>query len=193
MPRMLYRPYTQASRPYAYMLVRTSGDAVSLAGSVRRAVATVDADLPVSDIKTLDRVIAESVLGLSYVAVMMAVLGAMALVLACVGVYGVMAYAVTERTREIGIRVALGARRGQVLRMVIAGGMLVTGVGLAAGFAMSMVLARVFSSLIFGVSATDWQTFGGISLALAAAAFAACYLPARRAMRIDPTVALRYE
>jgi putative ABC transport system permease protein len=114
-------------------------------------------------------------------------------VLACVGVYGVMAYTVSERTREIGIRMALGAERVDVLRMVMGRGMVVTAAGLAIGFAIAIALARLLSSLIFGISATDWHIFLGIPLALAAAALAASYVPARRATRVDPVIALRYE
>jgi putative ABC transport system permease protein len=104
-----------------------------------------------------------------------------------------MAYTVSERTREIGIRMALGAERVDVLRMVMRRGIVVTAAGLAIGFAIAFMLARILSSLIFGVSATDWQIFFGISLALAAAALTASYVPARRATRVDPVIALRYE
>jgi putative ABC transport system permease protein len=189
----VYRPYRQTSSPYTYLAVRASGDPMRLVPAIRLQMATLDAELPVSEIKTLDRVISESVLGLSYVAVMMTVLGVIAVVLACVGVYGVMSYTVSERTREIGIRIALGAEWTDVLRAVIARSMLVTAAGMAMGFVVSVLLARVLASLIFGVSATDWQTFGGISLALAASALFASYVPARRATRVDPVIALRYE
>jgi predicted permease len=189
----VYRPYMQTGRPYAYLALRTTGDPLALVAGARHRIATMDAELPVFEVKTLEKVISESVLGLSYVAVMMTVLGGIALLLACVGVYGVMSYAVSERTREIGIRIALGAERTDVLRMVIGRGMVVTGIGLSIGFALSLMLARLLASFIFGVSATDWQIFGGISLALAAAAILACYIPARRAIRIDPVEALRYE
>ena len=189
----IYRPYTQVGRAWTYVALRTSGDPMALVAGVRHRIATLDAELPVFEAMTLEKVISESVLGLAYVAVMMTVLGAIALVLACVGVYGVMAYAVSERTREIGIRVALGAGRRDVLRMVIGRGVIVTGIGLSIGFVLSLALARLLASFIFGVSATDWQIFGGISLALAAAAITACYVPARRATGIDPVEALRYE
>lgn len=189
----IYRPYTQTGRPYTYVALRTSGDPLALISGVRQRIATVDSELPVFEVMTLEKVISESTIGLSYVALMMTVLGGIALVLACVGVYGVMAYAVSERTREIGIRIALGAERTDVLRMVIARGLVVTAVGLSIGFVVSLLLARLMASFIFGVSATDWQIFGGISLALAAAAILACYVPARRAMGVDPVEALRYE
>jgi putative ABC transport system permease protein len=192
-PPAIYRPYRQATQPYTYLALRSSGNPMQLVAAVRRQMATVDADLPLAEIKTLERVIFHSVLGLSYVAVMMAVLGAIALVLACVGVYGVMAYGVSERTREIGIRMALGAKRADVLRMIIGRGMLVTAAGLAIGFTISFPLAHLLASLIFGVSASDWPTFAGTSFALAAAAFLASYVPARRATKVDPMEALRHE
>jgi len=135
----------------------------------------------------------ESIVGLTYVAVMMTVLGAIALVLACVGVYGMMSYAVAERTHEIGIRMALGASRHQVLQLVVGRGALITGIGLAIGLSVSILMARVLSGLIFGVSAMDWTTFGGVSLALTAAAITASYIPARRATRVDPVIALRHD
>ena len=190
---VVYLPYRQSWWPSTYLAVRTAGDPLRLAPAVRSRIAAIDPELPVFEMKTLDRVISQSVLGLSYVAVMMTVVGAIALVLACVGVYGVMAYTVSERTREIGIRMALGAERVDVLRMVMGRGMVVTAAGLAIGFAIAFALARVLSSLIFGVSATDWQIFFGISLALAAAALTATYVPARRASRVDPVIALRHE
>jgi len=189
----IYRPYTQVGRPWTYVALRTSGDPLALVAGVRHQIAALDAELPVFDVMTLEKLISESVLGLSYVAVMMTVLGGIALVLACVGVYGVMAFAVSERTREIGIRMALGAERTDVLRLVIGRGLVVTAIGLSIGFVLSLMLARLLASFIFGVSATDWQVFGGISLALAAAAMLACYVPAQRAMGIDPVEALRYE
>jgi putative ABC transport system permease protein len=190
---VVYQPYRQSWWPSTYLAVRTNGDPLRLAPAVRSRIAAIDPELPVFEMKTLDRVISQSLLGLSYVAVMMTVVGTIALVLACVGVYGVMAYTVSARTREIGIRMALGAERVDVLRMVMGRGLVVTAAGLATGFAIAFVLARVLSSLIFGVSATDWEIFFGISLALAAAALAASYLPARRAARVDPVIALRYE
>jgi putative ABC transport system permease protein len=190
---VVYQPYRQSWWPSAYLAVRTNGDPLQLVPAVRSRIAAIDPELPVFEIKTLDRVISQSVLGLSYVAVIMTVVGAIALVLACVGVYGVMAYTVSERTREIGIRMALGAERVDVLRMVMGRGMVVTAAGLVIGFAIAFMLAHILSSLIFGVSATDWQIFFGISLALAAAALTASYVPARRATRVDPVIALRYE
>ena len=124
---------------------------------------------------------------------LMIILGLIALVLASVGVYGVMAYSVTERTHEIGIRMTLGAVQSDVLRLVMGKGLVLTGTGMVIGMAMSVGLAQLLASLIFGVSATDFSTFGGVAIALSTASLLACYIPARRAAKVDPMIALRYE
>ena len=189
----LYRPYLQAPQSSGFISLRCAADPVSFVAAVRGAIANVDPDLPLSEIKSLERVMKDSIIGLTYVAVMMTVLGIVALVLACVGVYGVMAYAVEERTHEIGIRLALGAEPGNVVRMVMGRSVLVTAIGLAIGLSVSMLMAHFLSKLIFGVSAMDWMTFGGVSAALTASALIASYVPARRATRVDPMLVLRNE
>jgi putative ABC transport system permease protein len=189
----IYFPYEQAPRQDSFIVVRTEGDPMASVARVRAGIGAVDPDQPVYEIKTMDRVISESVVGLSYVAAIMAVLGAIALVLAAVGVYGVMAYAVTERMHEIGVRMALGAQPREVLRLVLARGFFLTGLGMLIGLPVSFLLANVLASFIFGVGANDALVFSGISVFLAGIALAACYIPARRAMRLDPMVALRYE
>jgi len=189
----IYTSYDQDPRPYTYLSIRTSGDPAAIIPAVRSQIAGVDSEQPIFNVKTLERVISESVVGLSYVAVMMTVLGVIALVLASVGVYGVMAYSVTERTHEIGIRMTLGAGQSEVLRLVMGKGLILTGAGLVIGMTMSVGLAQLLASLIFGVSATDFTTFGAVALALATTSLLACYIPARRASRVDPMVALRYE
>jgi len=141
----------------------------------------------------MTRSIHDRALGLNYVATLMGIFGAIALFLSAIGVYGVMSYMVSEHTRDIGIRVALGASRGSILGAVFRRGLLVTGAGLAVGLPVAYGLARLLASLIFGVTATDAATFLGIPVALIAAAALAIYLPARRAIKIDPIVALRYE
>jgi putative ABC transport system permease protein len=189
----LYEPYTQAARADTYFMVRTSGDPNSLVATARQRIAAIDPDLPIYDVQPLDGVISDAMVGLGYVAVMMAVLGVIALVLACVGVYGVMSFSVAERTHEIGIRMALGAQRGEVLRLVLRHGLLLAGIALAIGLPLSLGLSRLLASLVFGVSATDPLTFVAVSALLLLVAIAACYFPARRAMRVDPVIALRYE
>jgi putative ABC transport system permease protein len=177
-PPVLYQSYRQAAEGWTTLAVRTHGDPMRVVTAVRSRVAKVDPDQPLAEIKTLDRVMTDSVLGLSYVAVMMTVLGVIALALSAIGVSGLMAYAVTERTHEIGVRLALGAQRDSVLRMLVGRGMLLAGIGLGIGLTGSIFIARLLSSLIFGVSATDWTTFGGVLAAMAAVSLAASYIPA---------------
>jgi putative ABC transport system permease protein len=189
----LYFPYQQSPHQFSYIAVRTENDPRALISAVRAGIAAVDANQPVYEIKTLDRVISESVVGLSYVAVVMGALGLIALVLAAMGVYGVMAYAVVERTHEIGVRLALGAQPREILRLVLSRGVVLLALGTAIGLPISYVLARLLASLIFGVGATDAGIFSTGTIFLAAISLAACYIPAYRAMRVDPIVALRYE
>jgi len=190
---VIYQPYRQVPLYYTYIAIRAKGDPLTVAAPVRRAIAAIDIDRPLFEIQTLDRVIANSIIGLSYVAVLLSVLGTMAMVFSAVGIYGLMAYAVTERTHEIGIRLALGAARADVLRMLARHGLLLTVTGLGIGLGISIPLARLLASLIFGVSASDLTTFGGTAILLAAVALLACYLPARRAMSVDPIIALRHD
>ena len=175
----IYQPYRQSPLYYTYIAIRTQGDPLALAAPARRAIAALDIDRPFFEIQTLDRVIANKIIGLSYVAVMLTVLGAIAMVFSAVGIYGLMAYSVTERTHEIGIRLALGAARPDVLRMLARHGLLLTFTGLGIGLAISIPLARLLSSMIYGVSANDLATFGGTAFLLTAVALLACYIPAR--------------
>jgi putative ABC transport system permease protein len=191
--QVVYRPYPQAGRHFSALAVRVAGDPAQITDVVRARIAAVDAELPLYDVKTLGRQIYESTVGLAYVAVMLGVIGVMGLILSAVGVYGVMAYAVAERTREFGIRMALGAEPGEVLRLVLQRGAVLTLLGLALGLPGAVALAHLLAGLLFGVQASDAPTFFGISVLLAAVAGLACYLPAQRAARVDPLVALRYE
>jgi putative ABC transport system permease protein len=190
---VLYVPYPQDPWLWMDIGIRTAGDPNRIVSAARAAIAAVDPSQPVCSVATLETLIHNQALGLIYVAVLMAVFGGLALLLSCVGVYGVMAYMVQEQTHEIGIRVALGAPRENVLAMVFRRGMLTTAAGLAFGLAASYALALMMQHLIQNVSATDPLTFTGIPLVLLAAAALAIFIPARRAMGIDPIIALRYE
>lgn len=189
----IYGTYRQAPPLYTTVLLRTSGNPTQFIAPAHTQIAAVDPDLPLYNIKPMDRVISESIIGIGYVATMMAVLGAIALVLAAVGIFGVMSYSVNERSHEIGVRVSLGAQAGDILRMVMRSGILLTIAGLAIGLPIALALAYALSSLLFGVKVADPVAFVGLPLLLAAVATLACYLPARRAVRLDPIAALRHE
>ncbi|HUY14396.1 MAG TPA: ABC transporter permease [Terriglobia bacterium] len=189
----IYRPYTQAPLSESLLAVRTAGDAASLAAPARAAIAAIDPELPASNVMTLARAIYESIVGLDYLGFMMAALGLIALSLASVGVFGVMSYSVTERVHEIGIRMALGASRNDVLQMIVWRGMSMTLLGLAIGLPGAYSLARLLSSILFGVQATDRAVFFAVPVTLSLVALLACYIPARRASKVDPMVALRNE
>lgn len=191
-PFTVYVPFAQNPQAFTYVALRTTKPD-RLIPSVRAKIAKLDPELPLSEAHSYAQLIHESLLGLSYMAVMMTVLGIMALSLACVGVYGVMAYSVTERTREIGIRMALGAGTGNVVAMILRRGAVITAAGLLIGLACSVALARLLASLIWGVSALDVTTFAGVSAALIGVALLASYVPARRASRVDPLISLRCE
>jgi putative ABC transport system permease protein len=189
----IYFPYRQAPQAFTYLALKTEHDPTAFVTAVRSEVATIDPDLPVSEFFTLEKVFSDQVLGLSYVAVMLTVMGVIALVLAAVGVYGVMAYSVAERTQEIGVRVAMGAQPRDVLRLIMSRGVLITSVGLLIGLPLAWGLAQLMASLIYGVRAGDVTTFVVITLLMGAVTLVACYVPTRKAMSVDPIIALRYE
>jgi len=189
----IYRSFRQAPPYFTTVVLRTAGDPLKFVSAARAEIAAVDANLPLYNIKPMDKVITESIVGIAYVATMMAVLGAIALVLASVGVFGVMSYSVSERTHEIGIRMSMGAQTGNVLALVLRSGMLLTVLGLTIGLPVAFLLARALSSLLFGVQAADPASFIGLPLLLLAVAGIACYLPARRAAHLDPLRALRHD
>lgn len=192
----LYAPYAQERRSWLSprdLVVRTRGDAASLAGAVREAVWAVDKDQPVSNVRTMDQVLVAAVSRERFQMLLLSLFATLALVLACVGLYGVISYTVAQRTREIGVRMALGARPGDVLRLVIRQGMVLTFAGLLLGIVGGLAVTRVMSDLLFGVTATDAVTFISVGGLLVVVAFLACYVPARRATKVDPLIALRYE
>ncbi|HEV2247629.1 MAG TPA: ABC transporter permease [Terriglobia bacterium] len=188
-----YYPLFQKEAPYGYFIVKSSGGAAAQADLVRRAVRSVDANQPVSDVKTMDERIASSLAPQRFAATLLAVFAALAVLLAALGLYGLMSHSVAQRTSEIGIRMALGATRGGVLSLFVQEGLRLVLAGLAIGIAGAFVLARFLASLLYGVKPTDPVTFVAVSLILTAVALAACFIPARRAAKVDPMVALRYE
>jgi putative ABC transport system permease protein len=190
---IIYTP--QSVRVWGFMtfMVRTKGDPLALANPARQAIAAVDKTLAVSKVATLEELIAKTMAQGRGLTILLGAFAAVALLLAMVGIYGVLSYTVSQRTQEIGVRMALGAARRDVLRLVIGQGMLLAGIGIAIGLAASFGLTRLLAELLFGVGPRDPFTFIGVPVLLAAVAFIACYVPARRATRIDPMIALRHE
>jgi putative ABC transport system permease protein len=187
----VYLPYYQSPVAGATVIVRTDGEPASLSGAVRAAVKAADPELPVFAVRTLPELVSDRTAQRRLAAVLITVFAAVALVLAAVGIYGVMSYAVAQRTQEIGIRMALGAEREQILRMVLRHGTLMAVSGVVLGLAAAFALARLITSLLFQTSAADPPTFSVVPIVLIAVALVACYVPARRATRVDPLVALR--
>jgi putative ABC transport system permease protein len=176
-----------------YWLLRTTVDPLTLAAAARREIQAVDRSAPTSNIRTMEQYLAASVAPRRFNLWLLTVFAGAALLLAATGLYGVISYGVAQRRREIGIRIALGAQAGDVLKLVIGQGMALAVIGVALGLAAALALTRLMESLLFGVSATDPQTFIVIALLLAFVALLACYVPARRAMKVDPLVALRHD
>jgi putative ABC transport system permease protein len=189
----IYRTYRQSPPVNTAVVVRTKDHPLLFASAVRSKFAALDPDLPIYLVKPLDRVISESIIGIAYVAAMMGGIGIVALVLASVGVYGVMSYSVSERTHEMGIRMAMGASGSAIHRLIMGSGMWLTAIGIAIGLPLAFGLARALSSILFGVTSTDPLTFIALPLILAGVAALASYIPARRAVRVDSLTALRYE
>jgi ABC-type antimicrobial peptide transport system permease subunit len=190
----MYFPYRQVSfyQPRD-LAIRTAGEPTAIASAVRQAIQAVDTGQPVANVRTMEEVLR---LELSQRDLQVKLLGsfaALALILAALGIYGVLAYTVTHRTQEIGIRMALGASQRDVLQSFVRQGMALTAIGVGVGLAASFALTRLMTALLYGVTPSDPLTYGGVSALLLLVAIAASYLPARRATKVDPMVALRYE
>ena len=188
-----YLPHAQDVWSSMVLVARTKGDPLSVASDMRQQVWSLDKDQPVYDVRTMEEVRAFSVSLYSFSAGSLGVFAVIALLLAAIGIYGVMSYAVMQRTQEIGIRMALGARAADVLKLVVRNGMYLALIGVVAGLAGAFALTRLLQSLLFGVTPTDAVTFAAVTFGLLLVALLACYIPARRATKVDPLVALRYE
>ncbi|HET8675202.1 MAG TPA: ABC transporter permease [Blastocatellia bacterium] len=189
----VYQSYLQYPLPQMTFVVRTSNDPNSLIGAVRGEIRGLDKDLPAFDIATMQEIVTESLAQKRFTMLLLAIFGSVALLLSAIGIYGVMSYSVTERTHEIGVRMALGAAKRDVLKLVVGQAAVLAMIGVGCGLVASSLLMRLMESLLFRVSTTDPPTFLIVSVVLTAVALVASYLPARRAMRVDPMIALRYE
>ncbi len=189
----VYIPVAQMAQASMSVAIRTAGDPMTLVAAVRSQVQGLDRDQPIYDIRTLDQLISDNISGVTFSAQMMTVFGIVALVLAAAGIFAVMAYSVAQRTHEIGVRMALGARRSDVLRLVVGNALLLAIVGIGIGLPVSFGVARLLASTLFGVVRMDVLVFVIFTLVLAVTAVVAGYLPARWATKVDPTIALRYE
>ena len=189
-----YLAFSQSYYPgSANVIIRTQTDPLAMADAVRQQIWSVDKNAPIADVKTMDAILSESVAAPRFRTLLLGAFGALGLLLAMVGIFGVISYAVTQRTREIGVRMALGAQPRDVLRLVLGEGMLLAAIGIATGAAGALALTKLLESLLYEIKPRDPATFIAVAIAVAAAAALACYIPARRAMRVDPIVALRYE
>ncbi|HLJ41841.1 MAG TPA: FtsX-like permease family protein, partial [Candidatus Acidoferrales bacterium] len=175
------------------LAIRTPGPSSGLVEEVKKQVWSLDSQLPVSDVQMMEDLMVESLATQRFNMLLLGLFAVLALILAAVGIYGLISYGISQRTHEIGIRIALGAQRGAVLRMVMGEGAKLVFLGIAIGSAGAFALTRLMASLLFEVKPTDPSTFAGVAILLAIVALAACYIPARRAMKVDPMVALRHE
>jgi putative ABC transport system permease protein len=189
----VYWPYMQKPRWATYFAIRTDSDPMSVVTAVRSRVLALDKDVPVLNVSTIDQLVAGALRGPRFNGALIGAFAGIALLLASFGLYALISYSVTQRTHEIGVRIAIGADQRDIFKLIVGQGMLLTLIGVAIGLAASFALTRAMSSLLFGVSTTDTLTFAVISLLLTFVSLLACYVPARRAMKVDPMVALRYE
>ncbi|MGH9824013.1 MAG: FtsX-like permease family protein, partial [Blastocatellia bacterium] len=190
---MMYVPFAQAPLYGGEIVVRSALSTSSVASSIRQVVHNIDKDLPVTDIESFPEALGASVAQERFRTLLLSSFSGIALILAAVGIFGVIAYSALQRTHEIGIRMALGAQRRNVLRLILGQGAKLALVGVGAGTVAALMLTRSMASLLYGVSATDPLTFGAVAIVLLGVAVAACYIPARRAVRIDPMAALRHQ
>ncbi|HXU39692.1 MAG TPA: ABC transporter permease [Blastocatellia bacterium] len=188
-----YEPFSQNPFSGMTLVVRSENNPAGLTSAIRTQVLSIDKDQPIARTRTLEQLVSDSVAQQRFAMLLLGTFGAVALVLAAVGLYGVMSYAVTQRTHELGIRMALGASTGNVLKLVVGQGMVLALVGVGIGLGAALALTRLMSNLLFATGAADPVTFVGISLLLAGVALGACLVPARRAIKVDPMIALRYE
>jgi putative ABC transport system permease protein len=189
----VYFPHPELTYSFMTLAVRTVADPAEMAPVVQRELRAIDPDQPVSDVRTMNQVMADTLSRARFNTLLLGLFAGLATLLAAVGIFGVMNYSVTLRTREIGIRMALGAQHGRVQMLILREGLLLTLIGIGIGLAGALALTRIMSGLLFGVGATDPATFVAIVLLLSVVSLIACYIPARRATRVDPLVALRYE
>jgi len=187
----IYVPFWQSPWPSAGLAVRTAGDPAAMTKSLGAAIRSLDPDLPMAGTATMEKVVADSHAGDRFSTVLMASFAALALLLAVLGIYGVIAFVVAQRTHEVGLRLALGAGRLDVLRMVLGEGIRLSAMGLAAGLAGAWLVGRAMQSMLYGVKALDLTAFGAVAGILMVSALLACYIPAQRASRVDPVIALR--
>jgi putative ABC transport system permease protein len=190
---MAYLPMTQEYSPFATLQVRTLGQPEGAISTVRSSIQSLDSNLAITKVQTIHEIMDQGLWAPRMGAALLSLFGGLALVLAGVGVYGVLSYSVNQQRHEIGVRRALGAQAGDVLRLVASQGLRLAVAGLALGLMLAFAFTRLLTSLLFGVSATDAWTFGGVTAVLFGVALLACYIPARRATHVDPLVALRYE
>jgi len=188
-----YVPYEQAALGQMFVVVRTAGDPLALLPAMREQLKALDTELAVYNGKTLDDYVAASVAQRRFTSLLLQVFAGAGLLLAVIGLFGVMSYSVSQRMHELGVRIAVGAERTDILRLILTHGMRMTLAGTAIGLVGTVAVSRVLKSQLFGVTATDPLTFLGVSLVLTFVVLVACYIPARRATRVDPLVALRYE
>ncbi|MFL6255275.1 MAG: ADOP family duplicated permease [Pyrinomonadaceae bacterium] len=189
----VYYPQPELTYEFMTLVIRTAGDPAEMAPAIRREIAAIDPDQPVSDVRTMSQVMADTVARARFNTLLLGIFAGLATLLAAVGIFGVMSYSVQLRTREIGLRMALGAQPGRVLMLVLRQGLLLTLIGIGVGLAGALLLSRVMSGLLYGVGTNDPATFAAIVVVLAVVSLIACYIPARRATRVDPLIALKYE